>query len=108
MIAVLPKEGWRATSNCSGMNNEWFFDEENDSASVTTAKAVCEGCPVRESCLSFALVTDERFGVWGGTGEKERWALAAKTHGSSRLAKRGCKCSPCTDTRRIGSATINV
>lgn len=83
------------------MDNGWFFDEENDPAAQQTAKAVCAGCPVRESCLSYALVADERIGVWGGTGEKERWDLAAKVHGAARLAARGCKCSPCGDTRNV-------
>ena len=34
-------------------------------------------CPVREPCLSYALRADERWGVWGGTTERERDKLRA-------------------------------
>ncbi|MFO7701064.1 MAG: WhiB family transcriptional regulator, partial [Acidimicrobiia bacterium] len=40
------------------------------------ALAVCAACPVRVECLGHALATNERFGVWGGTTEKERRSLA--------------------------------
>ena len=100
-IATLPKAGWKDNGNCAGIDPEWFFDEDNDEATVQVAKSLCDGCPVRDLCLSYALVADERLGVWGGTGEKERWNLAGRLHGSARLASRGCKCSPCLDTREI-------
>jgi WhiB family redox-sensing transcriptional regulator len=56
-----------------------FFPERG--ASTTEAKAVCAGCPVTEDCLWFALgATDDRvpvqkFGIWGGTSERERRRL---------------------------------
>ncbi len=40
------------------------------------AKRVCAGCPVRVECLEYALVTDQRWGVWGGTSAFERRALS--------------------------------
>jgi WhiB family redox-sensing transcriptional regulator len=30
---------------------------------------------VREECLDYALATGQKFGVWGGTSERERRAL---------------------------------
>ena len=45
---------------------------------------MCAGCPVRAQCLEHALAHDERFGVWGGTSERERRRLkAASTHRST-------------------------
>lgn len=42
-------------------------------------KAFCEVCPVRRDCLLFALLANERHGVWGGLSHIERArALAAK------------------------------
>ncbi len=33
---------------------------------------VCSTCPVRESCLEYALGYREKEGVWGGATERER------------------------------------
>ena len=30
------------------------------------AKALCDGCPIKEACLRYALETNQRYGVWGG------------------------------------------
>lgn len=42
------------------------------------AKAVCSLCPVRAECLAYALANNERHGVWGGLGQKERAALRVR------------------------------
>jgi WhiB family redox-sensing transcriptional regulator len=39
---------------------------------VARAKAVCQGCEVREPCLAWALDTAQDAGVWGGLDEEER------------------------------------
>ncbi|MFB9458375.1 WhiB family transcriptional regulator [Streptomyces antimycoticus] len=39
------------------------------------AKAVCRRCPVMETCLQWALDTNQHYGVWGGMSEDERRAL---------------------------------
>ena len=31
-----------------------------------TAKRVCRTCPVIMECLSYALATGQKYGVWGG------------------------------------------
>lgn len=36
------------------------------------AKAICAECPVVSECLEYALTTPERYGIWGGTSERER------------------------------------
>lgn len=50
------------------------------------AKAICATCPVQEECLAFALAKPERYGVWGGLGEKERETLRKKTRKPRRPA----------------------
>jgi WhiB family redox-sensing transcriptional regulator len=41
-----------------------FFAESPEG--VETAKAMCQGCPVRLTCLAGALERREPWGVWGG------------------------------------------
>jgi WhiB family redox-sensing transcriptional regulator len=42
---------------------------------VEDAKAVCRGCEVIETCLSWAVESGQDAGVWGGLSEDERRAL---------------------------------
>ncbi len=63
---------WAAHASCRRVDPELFFSDEGD---VGFALRVCEGCPVREECLEWALVTGASYGVWGGTTEEERRQL---------------------------------
>lgn len=59
--------------NCAGIDPDLFFPERG--ASTREAKAVCFGCVAREGCLEHALANGEKFGIWGGTSERERRRL---------------------------------
>ena len=67
-----PEEGvgWRRYASCLGIDPDLFFPERGES--TREAKAVCQGCCVREHCLESALQNTEKFGVWGGLSERER------------------------------------
>jgi WhiB family redox-sensing transcriptional regulator len=67
---------WRAQALCAQVDFELFFPEKGGTASP--AKSVCQLCDVRAACLEWALATDQRFGVWGGTTERERRKLNAR------------------------------
>ena len=41
----------------------WFGDRPDE---VEAAKALCQPCPLRSSCLAGALERREPWGVWGG------------------------------------------
>ena len=41
-----------------------FFSEQLDD--IARAKAICNTCPLQESCLDGALARREPWGVWGG------------------------------------------
>ena len=71
---------WRARAACAGYPNNLFFPsiEGADDASERRAKAVCAVCPVAEDCLQYALETNQRSGIWGGTSETERKSLRRK------------------------------
>lgn len=57
---------------CRGLDTNLFFPERGDD--TTIAKRICASCPVRNLCRDWALTNSERFGIWGGTSEKERRA----------------------------------
>jgi WhiB family redox-sensing transcriptional regulator len=48
---------------------ELFYPERGEPSGP--AKAVCAECPVVRACLDWAL-HHEKFGVWGGTSERQR------------------------------------
>jgi WhiB family redox-sensing transcriptional regulator len=65
-ISVLDRQA-EATDEqlpCRRESAELFFAESP--ADVETAKALCQGCPVRAECLAGALDRREPWGVWGG------------------------------------------
>ncbi|MEU6284875.1 WhiB family transcriptional regulator [Streptomyces sp. NPDC047028] len=77
---------WRDHAACRHEDPDLFFPIGTTGPSlvqVQQAKAVCEGCPVREQCLDWALDTGQSIGVWGGTTEAERRRLRRRA-GSRR------------------------
>jgi len=72
---------WQFNAACRGGDASLFFAPsyfekhgEKD-AREASAKAICRRCPVRESCLDYALTIRESHGVWGGLNELERRRL---------------------------------
>lgn len=61
---------WQDLANCRGADPDLFFPERG--ASTRTAKGICRECSVRVECLEFAIVSSEKFGIWGGLSERER------------------------------------
>ena len=51
---------------------EDILDADLRQASTKMAKALCQSCPVIESCFTYALETNQRHGVWGGSTADER------------------------------------
>jgi WhiB family transcriptional regulator, redox-sensing transcriptional regulator len=63
-------QGWQQRALCAQTDPEAFYPEKG--GSTREAKRVCLACPVRQDCLQAALDNDERWGIWGGTSERER------------------------------------
>jgi WhiB family redox-sensing transcriptional regulator len=73
-IFGLPDEqSWQERALCAQTDPEAFFPEKG--GSTREAKRICIGCEVRAECLEYALLHDERFGIWGGLSERERRRL---------------------------------
>lgn len=73
--------GWQFDGACRGEDSSLFFApsyfekrEEKDGREAL-AKTICGRCPVRETCLEYALRTHETHGIWGGLNEFERRQL---------------------------------
>lgn len=80
---------WMDDALCIDVDPELFFPERGESA--TRAKRVCEGCPVIQQCLKYALDNNITDGVWGGRSSNERRDLVVSvkvSSGATRLARR--------------------
>ena len=79
---------WSLWAQCAKPGTPGMFPADGDHEGIQTAKAVCEVCPVRAECLTQALSTREKFGVWGGLTTDEREGLRRR---DVRIAtKSGC------------------
>jgi WhiB family redox-sensing transcriptional regulator len=67
------ESSWQERALCAQTDPEAFFPEKG--GSTREAKRVCLSCDVRGECLEYALMHDERFGIWGGLSERERRKL---------------------------------
>lgn len=69
---VVPEldRSWIARAACRGMATNSFYPGQGESTSLPVT--ICQGCDVRRACLEYALLNNERFGVWGGKSEKQR------------------------------------
>lgn len=88
---------WFTRAACRAADRRLFFELEGESPKrrirrIRAAKAVCAECPVRRECLSFALSTHERYGIWGGFTSRERAML--KRRGSAGPARRSDRRGP--------------
>ena len=58
---------WRDRAACRDVvsaDHDPFFA---DSAELQAeAIAICETCPARDDCLTFAVRTGQQYGIWGG------------------------------------------
>ena len=67
------EQEWQEQALCAQTDPEAFFPEKG--GSTREAKRICHACAVRDECLEYALLNDERFGIWGGLSERERRRL---------------------------------
>jgi WhiB family transcriptional regulator, redox-sensing transcriptional regulator len=61
---------WSIQALCASTGPEIFFPPTGGLAAE--ARAICAQCPVRRSCLAYAVAVGEPFGIWGGLDPRER------------------------------------
>jgi WhiB family redox-sensing transcriptional regulator len=88
-------EVWQQAGLCRQDKREWYPDSAADQRRLTS---ICQGCPVRRQCLTWALERGEYSGVWGGLTERELRKAAALTPQGTRRTSPGAKvtCPWCT------------
>ncbi|MFC9734299.1 WhiB family transcriptional regulator [Streptomyces roseolus] len=78
-----PATDWRHRAACRDEDPDLFFPEGSTGPAllqIEEAKSVCRRrCPVSAECLQWALETDQKAGVWGGTSEAERRAMKRRS-----------------------------
>lgn len=65
---------WMKQANCKGVDSNLFFPKRGTESDrfIKQAVAYCNECPVVEQCLEYALDTDQKIGIWGGTSGRQR------------------------------------
>lgn len=93
---------WKTEGKCFDLGHneddkelwESFFAETVDERQQ--ALQFCEGCPVQQRCLRFALETQQLWGVWGGRDESElRRDLWMNSNGTIGGRSRPPRCAWC-------------
>lgn len=57
---------------CMGTDPQLWFPEIGEGRIEKRAIAFCQECPVIAQCREYAIITDQRAGVWGGTTPQDR------------------------------------
>ncbi|GLY83155.1 WhiB family transcriptional regulator [Actinoallomurus iriomotensis] len=66
---------WMTEGACQDEDPELFFPISSSEASAERARAICDGCQVRDECLRYALTNRIKDGIWGGRTEQQRQSL---------------------------------
>jgi WhiB family redox-sensing transcriptional regulator len=115
LLLDLPGD-WRYQARCGGRCDDLFFPTGTTGPAedqTQQAKAICASCPVRETCLDWALATGQQFGIWGGLTEEERRRILRGRknplrHGLAYRYDQGCRCRPCTTAKTAAVRKSNA
>lgn len=83
---ALPRhDDWMKLGACRGQDTELFFTDANEPPAEVVK--ICDHCPVKEVCLTWALER-KQVGIWGGLTDFQRRQLLRK---KSRVHCPGCE-----------------
>lgn len=62
---------------CTKEDPDLYTESWADSSNLSAHKAakLCDGCPVKDLCLDYAISNNETHGVWGGQTPRDRKKL---------------------------------
>jgi WhiB family redox-sensing transcriptional regulator len=76
----MSKLDWQDEGLCRDMDTDVFFgagDQMTD-REVAIARVICDRCPVKSECRDYAVGTNQKAGVWGGTTPSGRMRLRSQ------------------------------
>ena len=85
-VDELDQTRWKLHGRCCGQVDLPWFDRVNSRA-TRSGLAECGPCPVRRTCLAYALTFAEEFGVWGGYTAEQRLPMDAALRAGVTLGK---------------------
>ena len=77
MTTTRGRADWREAGACAHADPDLFFPISWTGRAlpqIAKARAICAVCPVRQTCLDYALEYDLMYGIWGGTTPEDRQA----------------------------------
>lgn len=70
--ATMRYHDWRDDAACANYDPELWFADQGAADAYTEARAICNSCPVRETCLEWSLTHYVEYGMWGGLSAIQR------------------------------------
>lgn len=80
MRRLIDPDDWQIAAACRNRQDLFFAPDDVNETKMdrrrreARAKTICASCTVRAECLTEALRSKERFGIWGGLTDRERRA----------------------------------
>ena len=83
-------ESWLDDAECRrvGATADFFFIDRGEAQTLPRTYAICDACPVRDECLWTALLTSERYGIWGGATSTHRRQIAKDLRAAGMMPAR--------------------
>src|SRR5574337_2215602 len=78
---------WKDDAACRDKDSELWFPDMADpkwELKASQAIAICERCPVKQTCLDYAIEAKELHGIWGGVTARQRGILIRKRNAELR------------------------
>jgi WhiB family redox-sensing transcriptional regulator len=80
---------WRDHAACLELVSAEYDPFFADTAQLQAeAISICESCPVRDACLTFAVRTGQQYGIWGGQPQQLIRRLIAADRAGRPQARR--------------------
>lgn len=77
-----PTPDWEGAL-CAEVESDLWFPDTGRNDIAHQAIRICQRCPLRQTCLDYAIANRERHGVWGGLTERQRRPLTHDTEGTA-------------------------